>query len=146
MRRVVFDTSALVSVALKPKGVPAQAYEAWRALRFSLFTTQAILDELRRTLAYPRVLRKYDCKHRVSVLLAELTEEAGRVPGTAAVDVYVRDPKDYIILSAVADADADVLVSSDQDLLILGDYHGALILTPRQFLSWLDETEPGSET
>jgi hypothetical protein len=70
-----------VSVALKPNGVPAQAYEAWRALRFSLFTTQAILDELRRTLAYPRVLRKYDCKLRVSVLLAELTDEGGRESG-----------------------------------------------------------------
>jgi hypothetical protein len=85
------------------------------------------------------------CKLRVSILLAELTEEAARVPGTALVDVYVRDPKDYIILSAVADADADVLVSSDQDLLILADYHGTLILTPRQFLSWLDETEPRSK-
>lgn len=140
MRRVLFDTSTLVSVALTPQGVPAQAYEAWRALRFSLFTTQAIIDELRTTLSYARIRRKYDCDHRATLLLAELADEAIRVQGTAPVSVYVRDPNDYMILSAAADAAADVLVTSDQDLLVLGTYQRTLILTPRQFLTWLDES------
>ncbi len=53
-----------------------------------------------------------------------------------------RDPNDYIILAAAADAEADVLVTSDQDLLVLGPFRSTLILTPRQFLDWLNETEP----
>jgi putative PIN family toxin of toxin-antitoxin system len=140
--RVVFDTSVLVSVALTPKGVPAQAYEAWRALRFSLFTTQAIIHEVRTTLGYARIRRRYDCAEAADGMMRALHEKAMFVSGTAEVNVYVRDPKDYMILSAAAEAEAHVLVSSDQDLLVLGSYEGTMILTPRQFLTWLNEFEP----
>jgi predicted nucleic acid-binding protein len=72
-----------------------------------------------------------------------LRTQAKIVPGMADVsDARLRDPTDEIILAAVVDASANVLVASDKDLLVLGSYRGTLILTPRQFLSWLDETEP----
>lgn len=142
MRRVVFDSSVLVSVALSEHGVPAQAWKAWRALRFYLFTTQAILEEVRTTLESPRIRKRHDCAPAAATLIESLGSDVFHVAGTAPVDVIVRDPNDYIILSAAVDARADVLVTSDHDLLVLGSYHGTLILTPRQFLSWLDETEP----
>jgi predicted nucleic acid-binding protein len=47
-----------------------------------------------------------------------------------------------MILSAAAEAEAHVLVSSDQDLLVLGSYEGTMILSPRQFLTWLDSIKP----
>lgn len=71
-----------------------------------------------------------------------LHQKAMFVSGTAEVSVYVRDPKDYMILSAAAEAEAHVLVSSDQDLLVLGFYEGTAILTPRQFVTWLDGIGP----
>lgn len=70
-----------------------------------------------------------------------LHRKAMFVSGIAEVSVYVRDPKDYMILSAAAEAEAHVLVSSDQDLLVLGSYEGTVILTPRQFLTWLNGIE-----
>jgi predicted nucleic acid-binding protein len=33
---------------------------------------------------------------------------------------------------------ADYLVSGDQDLLVLGEYEGTRVVTPRQFLAILD--------
>ena len=142
MRRVVFDSSVLVSIALSEHGVPAQAWKAGRALRFYLFTTQAIIDEVRTTLNSPRIRRRHDCERAAAALIESLTFDVFRVAGTAFVDVPVRDPNDYIILAAAADAEADVLVTSDQDLLVLRSFRGTLILTPRQFLNWLGEPEP----
>ncbi|HEY0025778.1 MAG TPA: putative toxin-antitoxin system toxin component, PIN family [Longimicrobium sp.] len=142
MRRVVFDSSVLVSVALSEHGVPAQAWKAGRALRFYPFTTQAIIDEVRTTLDSPRIRKRHDCARAAAALIDSLTFDVFHVAGIAFVEVFVRDPNDYMILAAAADAEADVLVTSDHDLLVLRSFRSTLILTPRQFLDWLDETEP----
>jgi putative PIN family toxin of toxin-antitoxin system len=121
-------------------GVPAQAWEAWRALRFSLFTTQAIIDEFRTSLSSPHVRFnvQFDLD-RAGGFLRALRTQAKIVPGTANVsNARCRDPADEIILAAAVDANAHVVVSGDRDLLVLGSYRGTLILTPRQFLHWLD--------
>jgi predicted nucleic acid-binding protein len=45
-----------------------------------------------------------------------------------------RDPKDNQFLALVLACDADVLVSSDADLLVLHPWQGVPILTPGAFL------------
>jgi predicted nucleic acid-binding protein len=91
----------------------------------------------------PRIRKRHNCARAAAALIDSLTFDVFHVAGTAFVDVFVRDPNDYIVLAAAADAEADVLVTSDQDLLVLRTFRNMLILTPRQFLTWLDETEPG---
>jgi putative PIN family toxin of toxin-antitoxin system len=134
--RVVLDTSVLVSTLLASDGVPAQILKVWRANFFALFTSPAILSELARISALPRIRKKYlVTDEQVTRLLELLDEFATRVDGTADVtDAPLRDPKDFPILATAVDAEADVLVSSDQDLLVLGTYRRVAIVTPRQFL------------
>jgi putative PIN family toxin of toxin-antitoxin system len=49
-----------------------------------------------------------------------------------------RDPDDDAILAAAVAASADLVVTGDKDLLVLGSYAGIPILTPRQLLDLLD--------
>jgi len=146
MLRVVLDTSVLVSNVLFPKGVPAQVFKAWRAHSYSLFTTPAIRAELDNTLAYPRIRRKYKISdEELQETLELIREHAFFVPGVADVsDSALRDPDDRMILSTCIEARAHVLVSSDNDLLVLGEYRGTEIVTPRQFLDiFLDPDQDG---
>jgi putative PIN family toxin of toxin-antitoxin system len=52
-----------------------------------------------------------------------------------------RDPDDDWVLATAAVGQAEVIVSGDQDLLVLGGFRGIPILTPRGFLERL----PGAE-
>jgi uncharacterized protein len=44
------------------------------------------------------------------------------------------DPKDAIVLAAALAGTAEVIVTGDQDLLVLGWFEGVEILTPADFL------------
>jgi predicted nucleic acid-binding protein len=49
-----------------------------------------------------------------------------------------RDPKDDKFLEVAVAGQADVIVSGDEDLLILDPYAGIPIVSPRGFLAMLD--------
>jgi putative PIN family toxin of toxin-antitoxin system len=134
---VVLDTSVYISSLLKKQGVPAQVLDAWRAQLFELITSPAIVEEIRTTMTYSRIRKRYPLitDEDIQALLDLLTTKAILVPGVADVrDAAVRDPKDEIILACVAESGADVLVSSDQDLLVLGNFRGTPIVSVREFL------------
>ena len=59
---------------------------------------------------------------------------AQRVEPTETVD-DCRDPKDNKYLALAAAAGAEILVSSDADLLVLDPWRGVRIVTPAQFLA-----------
>ena len=50
-----------------------------------------------------------------------------------------RDPKDDKFLELVASGNADCLVTSDADLLVIKSFRGTPILTPAEFLVWIAE-------
>jgi putative PIN family toxin of toxin-antitoxin system len=116
--------------------VPAQILKVWRANYFALFTSPAIRGELVRIASLVRIRKRYGVTdQQVAALLALLDAFATEVEGGANVlDAPLRDPKDFVILATAVDAGAQVLVTSDLDLLVLGSYRGIPIVTPRQFL------------
>lgn len=143
MLRAVVDTSVLVSSVMVPKGVPAQVIDAWRALRFVLVTSPAIIAEARHTLGYPRIRKKYPFTDaEVTRFLAALEVEAvvtSWEPG--ASEARLRDPNDEMVLSCSLAGSASYVVSSDQDPLTVGEYRGVRVVTPRQFLVRLEDFE-----
>jgi len=44
-----------------------------------------------------------------------------------------RDPDDLMVLGLVAPGVADIVVSGDQDLLVIGKFAGTRIVSPRDF-------------
>ena len=136
-RRVVFDTSTLVSAAMRVGSVPH------RALVHALETGEvcasaSTLAELESVLQRD----KFD-RYLSAVLRAEFAAIMRRRASlfdvseadAANVQPPCRDPKDNQFLALVHACDADVLVSSDTDLLVLHPWQGVPILTPAAYLA-----------
>jgi putative PIN family toxin of toxin-antitoxin system len=141
MLKVVLDTNVLVSSLLVKAGLPAAVVDAWREQEYILVTSPQLIAEVRSTLNYPRLRRKYALTEKdVEGLINLLEHDALVVPGQALVTGAVPgDPADEMVLACAVDAEADVIVSGDMHLLALGDYQGIAILTARAFLERLAE-------
>ncbi len=134
--RVVLDTSTLVGAILLPRSVPRQAFMQALA-RATLCASPATLEELERVLLRRKFDRYLDRdsrldffqRYRNQVLLFPVTEAA-----ESALSQACRDPRDNKFLALAAHCSANVLVSSDDDLLALNPWQGIPILTPAQFL------------
>ncbi len=104
------------------------------------------------------VVRKYLHAHEVGCSPALLEEFAGKLRnkfGVEPADVSLfaayrqrvtlvdapplpapvcRDPDDDLVIATALAVHAEVIITGDQDLLVLGTHQGIRILTPRQFL------------
>jgi uncharacterized protein len=142
MWRVVFDTNLFVSSILVKKGLPAQALQAWRERRFLLIVSPAIIREIRHTLNYDRIRRKYQLTGEdVDGLTLLLEKDALLVAGTAAVSGAVpEDADDEQILACAVDGEANFIVSGDRHLLNLGQFAHIPIIPVREFLERLDQS------
>jgi PIN domain len=66
------------------------------------------------------------------VTIADLVRDTGDVAGVS------RDPTDDFVLAAAIEGRANVIVTGDEDLLILEEHQGVAILTPRKFLDAIE--------
>jgi putative PIN family toxin of toxin-antitoxin system len=134
--RVIFDTSTLISAALRQGSTPWEALTL--ALRFcevcaSRHTMDELWDVVRRERFdpyLPRIEReKFVRELERGMRFFEVGEHREHAPGTPC-----RDQKDQKFLDLAFEADADMIVSSDEDLLVLDPWHGIRILRPAQFV------------
>ena len=136
-RRVVFDTSTLVSAAMRVGSVPH------RALVHALETGEvcasaSTLAELESVLQRDKFDRYLSAALRAE--FAAIVRRRASLFDVSEVDMAnvqppCRDPKDNQFLALVHACDADVLVSSDTDLLVLHPWQGVPILTPAAYLA-----------
>jgi len=139
MLRVVLDTNQFVSSVLVRQGLPAQIPDAWRRREFLLIVSPSIIAEIRSTLNYPRIHRKYPLiDNDVERLVTLLEQDALVVPGEVDVTSTIpADPADEMVLACAIESQADLIVSGDHHLLDLGEYQGIPIITARKFLEQL---------
>ena len=140
MLKVVLDINIFVSSLLVKAGLPAQVLDAWRERRYLLIVSPAIIAEIRATLSYPRIRRKYAIADEdIEQLVTLLQQDALLVPGDADVSGAIPDdPADEMVLACAVEAQADVVVSGDRHLLHLDAYRSIPVLTARQFLERLE--------
>ncbi len=130
--RAVLDPNVIVSALLSPYGAPADALRAWRDGAYELIVSPALIAELERVLAYPK-LRKRIEEHDGVELIEWLSRSAthgkdGPSPQQSA------DPDDDYLLALAASENA-LLISGDKHLLALADR--APIHTPSEFMQLL---------
>ncbi len=137
VRRVVFDTSTLVSAALRPDSVPHQAL--LRALRFcDVCVSRETLDELQKVLTrrkFQRYLPETARRQFVRTVENNVRIVAVRDWTELAVAPACRDPLDNKFLALAFESEADAIVSSDEDLLALHPWNEIRILRPAEFLN-----------
>jgi putative PIN family toxin of toxin-antitoxin system len=141
MLRVALDTNIFVSSLLVKEGVPAKVLDAWRERQYALFISPTILSEIRATLDYPRIRRKYSITDtEIDRLITLLEYDALIVPGDdeSVAGSVSEDPSDEAVLACALDARADLIVSGDRHLLEMREYQEIPILTVREFLDKLE--------
>jgi uncharacterized protein len=135
--RGVVDTNIWVSGLRTATSPPGQVLAAFEAGRFTVVTSEPLLEELAEVLARPR-LRKYGITPgdaaRLLTLLRRLAELVV-VPGELRV---CDDPDDDVFLETAICGGADVVVTGDK--VLLGTVvSGVRVLSARAFLDELDE-------
>jgi putative PIN family toxin of toxin-antitoxin system len=139
LRRIVFDTSTLISAALRPHSVPFQALHS--ALRFcDVCAGRQTLGELKTVLIRAK-LRRYlpdDLRRQfVEAIENHVRLFVVRDEELPADRPPCRDPKDNQFLALAFECEANAMVSSDDDLLVLDPWGDTRILRPAEFLKEL---------
>jgi putative PIN family toxin of toxin-antitoxin system len=126
--RIVFDTNTRIS-AIVFKGTPLEALDHACSPAFDQFISHALLDELENVLT-----RKFHGRGvAIDLELAALQRQAHRVQPTETITAC-RDKDDNRVLECAVAAQAQLIVSGDNDLLTLCSFRGIRILTARAFL------------
>lgn len=127
---IVFDTNVLVA-ALVAKGLCHEVVV--RGLgSCTVATSEPLLDELEQTLR-----AKFKVGPAGTAFLRQLRRQVRIVEPAPLAGPVSRDADDDVVLATAVAAEAGVIVTGDQDLLVLGQYGGIDILSPREFLSRL---------
>jgi len=137
LRRVVLDTSTLVGAALQPGSVPHRALLLALARADVCASVQTWL-ELERVMQHPRFDRYLARGVRLefaAALRQSMQFFAVTPADEAALQPPCRDASDHKFLALVQVCQADALVSSDDDLLVLNPWRGVPVLRPAEFLA-----------
>ena len=135
--KFVLDTNTIIT-GLLWKGNEFQLLKHIEQEEAIFVLTNEIVAELEAVLHYPR-LSKYIQQAGITVeeLLAKICSMAIlQLDPVEKVEVC-RDRKDNKFISCVLAANADYIVSGDDDLLVLKEHKGIKILTTKQALEML---------
>jgi len=129
---IIFDASTLVGAALKEDSVPERAL--LRAEEQDVFTLSVAVEaEIAEILGRPKFARVLSPARRERVLGLVRETAVWLEPTIKVADC--RDPKDDKYLELALASGAEVIVSSDDDLLLLQPWRGVRIPRPIEYLT-----------
>jgi uncharacterized protein len=133
---VVLDTNVLLSGLMLPNNIPGKIVRSWYTARYDIVLCEPLLDEIRRSLAYPKIRKRlrWDTSDidrfvmllRFKAVIINIKGVKAKVPA---------DSSDEIVLATLIASGAECLVSGDKDLLALRDEYP--ILSPAEFAQML---------
>lgn len=142
--KAVFDTQIFLRALIKRTSLNAQISSPEFRYRFVLCVSDAIEAEISEVLNRASIRSKFPqiTDELVKDTLSDLAD-AKRIQ-VDVVESASRDPKDDIFLACAKAANADYLVSEDQDLLVLKEYGGTKIVNAITFLDILKGNQSNS--
>jgi putative PIN family toxin of toxin-antitoxin system len=135
-RRVVFDTTTVVSALLFPNGRLTWLRQHWRESGCVPLISRATAAELTRVLRYPKFGLSTDDAQE---LLADYLPYCEVIESAEKCAAVCRDASDQPFLDLAQCGNANLLVSGDQDLLILAGQTTFLIETPEAYRRRISE-------
>ena len=127
--KAVFDTNVLVAAFLT-EGLCSDLVLRARKQAFDLVLCDDIIREFEGILKKKFKLSSTDLYEITSIISEAASEVLNHL---SPIHRICRDPNDDMIVACAIDADADYIVTGDEDLLILKRYKGIIILNPRNF-------------
>ena len=129
--RLVFDTNVLFAAYIS-RGACAALYEQSLAAE-TLLTSEAILAEFEEKL----IAKANVPADEAAAVRRQTAADAIVVAPVALAAPVCRDADDDVILGTAIAAHADLIVTGDKDLIVLGSYEGIPIVTPAACLARL---------
>lgn len=143
--RAVVDTNVWVSAIITPSSFSSAIIRHFETRSFVPLFCQLTVDELRTTLRKPRLARRIQLQFQsMNRLIAALSTEGEELPDPEEINAICRDPADDIFIALAVTANADYLVTRDDDLK--GDETvrehlaeaGVQLVTVREFVAILE--------
>ena len=136
--RLVLDTNVVVA-GLLWSGPPRHLLDLAIDKAATLFTSPALLDELSRTLLYPKFAKRIEQYGTTPpALAAYYSALVTLLSPTQVPRVVAHDADDDQVLACAVVAQADLIVSGDKHLLGLGGtYQDIPIVTPAQAVQFI---------
>lgn len=129
--KVVFDTNVFIAAALKSGLAEDILQMAADTDIITLLVSKQILSEV-----IEKLQDKFHWLERdINSFIDYILEIAQVVDATEQINEVFRDPEDNKILECAVSGQADLIVSSDQDLIKLKKFKGIGIIHPKT-LSW----------
>jgi uncharacterized protein len=124
--RIVFDTNVYIAAALRGGFAEDIIALADKGI-VTLLTSSEILSELEK-----KLLVKFNfSKEQVDFIINRIKKISLNIIPTKKISKIQRDPQDNKILECALYGKADLIVSSDQDLIQLKIYEGIPIVHPK---------------
>jgi putative PIN family toxin of toxin-antitoxin system len=130
----LLDTNVLVS-AFTTRGLCSDIFRVILA-EYTLLSGEVVLDELERVL----LSRFRVPPATVAEILALLKSSETVAKPASPSPIAVRDPDDAWVLASALAGRAELLITGDQNLLVVGDVPGLRIRNPRGAWSLLKAT------
>jgi putative PIN family toxin of toxin-antitoxin system len=128
--RVVFDTNTVISALAFTAGRLAWLRAHWRERRSVPLVSQGTAGELKWVLSYRKL--KLSPDYQIE-LLSDYLPYCETVEVTEFCPVRCRDVKDQLFLDLAQSGKADLLMTGDEDLLVLAGQTAFLIETPEAY-------------
>ena len=137
--RAVVDTNILIRALIKPRGTVAPVLGRLREGAYTILYSSELLEEIVEVLSRARFHVKYGIREEdVETLVALVVLRGERVVPTQKIQIC-RDSKDDMLLELAVGGRADLLVSSDEDLLVLNPFRSIPIVRSFEFLQRLED-------
>ena len=133
----MLDANVYESAYVRPEGPPGQIVERFlRDAAFEVILSTAVVDEVLRALAYPKVRKSARTTVEPELWFEDIVMLAEFVTDRQ-IGAVSRDPDDDKYIAAAIEGRASFVVSGDPDLLDIRAHAGVRIVTPRAFLDLL---------
>lgn len=146
MLRAVFDTVVFVRAILNGRSTCGRLLFAYQG-QYQLILSTPVVVEILQVLSREELVGKIERRSTYLEAIAGLLASFSHAESVEMVEIppTSRDPKDDKLLATAVAAQADYLVSEDNDLLVLGQYDGVQIVNVATFLDILERRAVGPQ-
>lgn len=131
---VVLDTNVWVS-AIIWGGIPDEIVLLQERGQIEIASSQKLLNELENTFNKKKIQSKLAALQLTIVSAINLVYDSiSLYPIEELIVSELRDPDDAIVLATAIASNAEVIITGDQDLLVLREYQNIQITTAKDFL------------
>ncbi|EHQ51196.1 Nucleotide-binding protein PINc [Ectothiorhodospira sp. PHS-1] len=139
----MLDTNIVVS-GLIWGGVPRQLLTWARDGRVTLYTSSALLDELADVLSRDKFAELLESQELSPTFLMQRYGMLAKLVTPQPIERTVRDVDDDVVIATALAAQADIIVTGDNDLLVLHPWQGIQILNATSALNICTTGSQGS--